>query len=223
MDLRKLNSLDKAYREEKSEENFRHLYEEASRIFLKVNRARYRKVIGADDNDADEVFDEVLLKLAGDPNVKDFGRMFSRSLLNAFKDFSKVTRRRLNRLEWDELSDDVDSGPLVDEPPNVKCIAVEDSYPVLEKNIADQKYLVDYICESAKIQLDPITAATVDLIKDDAGMTLNAIAKSLGLGQNGRNIVARRIERLSRHLPANCYILDFMPKDHEIKREFLSA
>lgn len=214
MGLLKLNNLAQAYLETKSANSFEDMYKEAKTNFLQLHRARLIRSGWGDTNDADEIFDSTILKLSRRDDLKDFGKSLSNALLTATLDFIKSARRYRNRFELtiDKETDDAPTLTVSDE------YQVEDI--VFTKGKGDQRQLITFILESAKIHEDPTMTDIIEGIKYYP--TINALAGALGLQ---RNTVDRKLRRLARlYLPKDHGdITDYLPRYMEVKREFITA
>lgn len=230
MNFEQLNTLYRQYRKHPSSPNFTDMYEEAAKLLRKINRSKVRSSGYGDFNDADQIFNDVIQKLAS-REVDDFGKALVRSLHNGRLNFFRGEQRRLNH--YDHYRTPGDTPEDEDAPTStVIVIAAPDEYEFTrKKKTEDQRQLISRILESAKILFDsttvtavvgpnsdPVTVTAVNEIM--TGVSVKSIADSLGIHHS---TVGRKIKRLAAFKPAADDLRDYFPTDHEVKREFLSA
>jgi len=214
------NMLAESFWSSKSQEDFRKLYDELTDVRRQSERIVMRNGFGA--HDAQEIFDDTLLKVVRREGIEDFYRTFIVSLKNARTDFYRKERRRTSRL-WNKLLPPPPANG--DDAPTLESARDEESEYFTEdvcerldkKKMTEQRQLLDHLLESAKIQDDPILGATVDGIECDK--TINAIAKSLGLP---RNTVYRKLRRLSKYYDEKVFgdLRDYLPSSIRLMSKF---
>lgn len=220
MEFEKLNIAFELYRSNPSQDNFSRFYNAAKELFFLPNRGKMITMGYPNTSDADEIFDDVVLKVAQKENVLNIGPLIRTSLRNARVNFVDSERRRRGKIGVyldEELSDGECSPKL--KPPEVESAEKEMLFNE-EKKRADQRQLVNSLLESAKIHLDPMMIAVIERVK--SGETPNAIATSYGLG---RNTIDRKLRNISRNFDRNrngC-ITDYIPEGLRMRREFVSA
>lgn len=218
LEFKKLNNAFKVYKADPTQSNLTEVYRIAQEIFLYANRGKLLAMGCRDTNDADSVFNDVFVKVTRKEVVLDLGAMLRTSLRNARVNFMESEKRRGDRVS--KYLDDDDEGQT-QTPEQMRSRSAEHDvfYSEKEKE-ANQRQLVDFILESAKIHLDPMMIAVIERIK--LGETPNAIATSFGVK---RNVIDRMIRKLARwHNPeVHGTITDYMPEGPRLKREFISA
>lgn len=183
-----------------------------------------------DNDDADMVFNDVIMRLA-ERDVDDFGKALVRALSNGRIDHFRKEKTRQkyvdNRVTVGEPNYEEDASTS-----NVTPEAPADEYVFnRRKNTEDQRQLISRILESAKIQFDPTTVTAVEGPGSDhvtvtavneikSGANAFSIARSLGIA---RNTVDRKILRLGRYLPEGCDIREYLPEGYGVKREYVIA
>lgn len=230
MDFEQLNMYYCRYRTSPTTYNFVDMYTEAKRLLRTLNRSKMRRSGYGDNDDADMVFNDVIMRMA-DRQVDDFGKALVRALSNGRIDHF---RKEISRLKH------VDSYTMVGDPDyeedaptsNVIPEAPADEYVFnRKKNTEDQRQLISRILESAKILFDPTTVTAVEGPDSDhvtvtavneikSGANAFSVARSLGLQ---RNTVDRKILRLGRFLPEGCDIREYLPDSVYVKSEYIPA
>jgi DNA-directed RNA polymerase specialized sigma24 family protein len=220
LEFEKLNIAFDLYRSSPSQDNFSRLYNAAKDLFFLPNRGKMIAMGYPNTSDADEIFDDVVLKVTQKENILDIGPMLRTSLRNARINFVDSERRRRGKIGvyLDEEFSDGECAPKL-KPPEVESAEKELLFNE-EKKRADQRQLVNSLLESSKIHLDPMMIAVIERVK--SGETPNAIATAYGLG---RNTIDRKLRNISRNFDRNrsgC-ITDYIPEGLRMKREFISA
>lgn len=193
MTLEKLNSKAVSYYASPTPDSFRELYEEAVAVFRKVNRS---SVIGSrkgDENDADEIFDTVILTLSREEDVRDFGRAMSARLKNARLVFFRNEGRRRKRYELtiDACEPDAPTNEVAAELTTEDIVIQR-----YKKKEADQRQLIDFLTDPTQVDHD--TTLIVSQFPQHESIT--ALAKALGLHHE---FAKRKIRRLARRYDAN--------------------
>ena len=192
MGLEKLNSAALKYFESRSDFNFETLYKEASEEFREENRAIIIRSGLGDHNDADEIFDKVILRLVNREGVRLFGNVMSTSLRNARYNFMRDERTRRSRYRL--ILDDSDTA-ISDEISEVG--AEEEFFFRQRKKESDQRQLIDFLVNDPS-KVDHDTTLIVSQFPQHSSIT--ALAKALGLHHE---YVKRKLRRLSRGYDAN--------------------
>lgn len=195
MSFEKLNKLADAYFSDRSQDAFRKLYDEARLTFQTHNRKRICGSGYGNINDADEILDDVILKLTSKQEVSGFGSQMSTALRNARVSWYRKEKARTWRFELT-----VDSAPAEDAPvyeiPDDKT--TEDI--VLEKcrkKRADQRQLIDsLVSDPSKVDFDTVRAVSEFPQYD----SITALAKALGMHHE---VVKRKLRRLASRYDAN--------------------
>lgn len=190
MPLQKLNRLADTYRDTKSDESFRELYDELSETSAINNSLVIRSGLG-DESDALEIFHDVLWRIVG--KSVEFGRVFHRSLKNARTDFFRKQARENKRIssieemtEWDDYGA---STPKVLQ----SDYSLEDDYFNEIKEI-DQRQLIDSLRQSVRTNqtMTSIIETYLDVLPSTKP---KEIARMLGLHNFD---VDRKLRSLSR-------------------------
>jgi len=198
LELTKLNTYAEEYRVTRTDVDFRRLYDEAWRVFGRVNRCSIVKSRLGDESDADCIFDTVIWKLAQRSDLRDFGKVLSSSLRKARLCYFRDESRRRTRVPVyldKEISSDEGALTLKDRLRDE--YRVEDD--VLQKKETDQLQLIDFLLDRVN---DPVTTLIVTQFKSSncGKMSITALAKALGLHHE---TVLRKLRSLVRHYDAN--------------------
>jgi hypothetical protein len=214
LSFEKLNKTSDAFFKDKTTDNFNLLYETAKVEFLTQHRRRLTASGLCTQNEADAIFDDVLLRLTSREFLQNFGLQLSTSLSNARKDFLKISLRR-NR--WCELGLDKsfdESTPMLkirDEiQTEVEVIKKED----------DQNQLIAYLSDPTQVDSD--TTTIVSIFLQEEYESVRALAKALGLHPEA---VSRKLRKLGHRYDANRFgnISDYLPEGLRVNRKYISA
>lgn len=196
MTLEKLNSVAAQYYASPTQDLFRELYAEATAAFRKVNRSQVVGSRKGDENDADEIFDSVVLTLSREVDVRDFGRALSARLKNARLTFFRNESRRRKRYEL-TLDSGTPDAPTFD--PAAELTTEDIVLQRNKKKEADQRQLIDFLVRSVKTD-----ATTTSIVEAYRFAPLSAkpteIAKSLGIHHE---TAKRKLHGLARRYDAN--------------------
>lgn len=230
MDFEQLNMYYFRYRREPSSITFADVYREARRLFLRLHRSKMRSAGYRDQDDADCVFHDVIMRQV-DRELDDLGKPLATALNNARIDYYRKEQTRAkyfdNSVSVEPRDYDEDASTSY-----VEAVSLNDEYEFTrKKNAKDQRQLISRILESVKIHFDSITVVAVEGILSDpitvvavneimSGASVQAVATALGLQ---RNTIDRKILRLGRFLPKDCIIHEFLPEGYSVKREYVAA
>lgn len=230
MNFEQLNMYYFRYRQEPSQTTFADVYREAVRLFLRLHRSKMRAAGYRDQDDADSVFNDVIMRQV-ERELDDLGKPLAVALNNARIDYYRKEQTRAKyfdpyvRVEPRDYDDDAPTSFAEPESP-------KDEYEFTrKKNTEEQRQLLSRILESAKILFDPTTVAAVEGPGSDpvtvaavneikSGANAFSIARSLGLQ---RNTVERKILRLGRYLPEECDIREYLPEGFYVKSAYIPA
>ncbi|PFZ19524.1 AsnC family protein [Bacillus wiedmannii] len=149
----------------------------------------------ANEHDITGLFHDVIQKVLESLRNNaggDFVKLFAVSLGNSYKSLLRKLRTRRKY----ELYD----GPNSDEEENTAMFeAIADEFDleehVIKKKEADQRELIDFLTDPAKVSDETTTAIVESFITNDGPTTPTAIGKKLGLHHS---TVIRKIERLAK-------------------------
>ncbi|MBG9735803.1 hypothetical protein [Paenibacillus alvei] len=168
------------------------------------------------------IFNETFMKVTHEFRGGDFVNLLSMSFRNARINYHKHRRYRERNEEYDESrkSENENKLNIVDTLRSETDTSGEVIINLYKKKEAQQRQLLNFLLESAKIQNDQTMTAIIEGLPRYP--TVMALAKALGLQ---RNTVDRKLRRLARNYNPEIHgdILDYFPDGVRIKREFLSA
>lgn len=214
LSFEKLNKTSDAFFKDKTPDNFNLLYESAKVEFLIQHRRRLMASGLCTRNEADAVFDDVLLRLTSRECLQNFGLQLSTSLSNARKDFLKVSLRRNRRCELGLDKSFDESTPMLEIRDSI-----ETDGEVLKKE-DDQSKLIAYLSDPTQVDSD--TTAIVSTFLQDEYESVRALAKALGLHPEA---VSRKLRKLAHRFDANRFgnISDYLPEGLRVNRKYISA
>ncbi|PGA34015.1 AsnC family protein [Bacillus wiedmannii] len=174
---------------------FTDLYTSLSEVYRDKLRYWSTSTYMANEHDITGLFHDVIQKVLNSlrNNVGgDFVKLFAVSLGNSYKSLLRKLRTRRKY----ELYD----GPNSDEEENTAMFeTIADEFDledhVIKKKEADQRELIDFLTDPAKVSDETTTAIVESFITNDGPTTPTAIGKKLGLHHS---TVIRKIERLAK-------------------------
>lgn len=208
--------------------NFEMTYIRYKRTILAISK-RYNRTTGIPIPDFVSALNEALWKAWSTYSASE-GRTFNtwvqtllkQSAINVVKSKEGTYyKRQISILDATPNSEEEDEPRLLIE--KSKCQDQNNDNDFIathKKKEAQQRQLLNFLLESAKIQNDPTMTAIIEGLPRYE--TVMALAKALGLQ---RNTVDRKLRRLARHYNPEIHgdILDYFPDGVRIKREFLTA
>lgn len=193
MCFEKLNNKAAAYYEAPTIPNFHGMYYEAAALFKEANRLGIVSHGAGDQNDADEIFDKVILSLSRKASIADFGRTMSSALKKERLQFFRNERRRQNRYKMSIDDDESPYSDTTDDASDVESAVLSK----LQKKEADQRQLIDFLVNDPG-QVDHDTTLIVSQFSQYDSIT--ALAKALGMHHE---FVKRKLRKLARRYDAN--------------------
>ncbi|MGG1641822.1 hypothetical protein ACIFQM_11110 [Paenibacillus sp. NRS-1782] len=214
LSFEKLNKTYDAFFKDKTTDNFNLLYETAKDEFLAQHRRRLIASGLCTQNEADAIFDDVLLKLTSREYLQNFGLQLATSLSNARKDYIKISLRRNRHYEQSLGISFDESAPILkirDE--------IQTEVEVLKKE-DDQHQLIAYLSDPSQVDSD--TTAIVSIFLQEEFESVRALAKALGLHPEA---VSRKLRKLGHRYDANRFgnISDYLPEGLRVNRKYISA
>lgn len=193
MKFLKLNTAAEQHSLSQTTETFQRLYDEASTSLRKINRAEIIRFRIGDENDADEIFDRVLIDIAGMAGVRNFGQTFDKALKFARYNFYRTEKRRNSRYQLKVNSgneEDIDL-EVADEQTVEQIIEFKQ-----RKKEADQRQLIDFLTDPDQVDHD----TTLIVSQFSQYDSITALAKALGMHHE---FVKRKLRKLARRYDAN--------------------
>ncbi|WP_157349610.1 sigma-70 family RNA polymerase sigma factor [Bacillus sp. EE-W1] len=174
---------------------FTGLYTSLSEVYRDKLRYWSTSTYMANEHDITGLFHDVIqkvLKSLRNNAGGDFVKLFAVSLKN---EYNSLLRKLRTRRKY-ELYD----GPNSDEEENTAMFeTIADEFDleehVIKKKEADQRELIDFLTDPAKVSDETTTAIVESFITNDGPTTPTAIGKKLGLHHS---TVIRKIERLAK-------------------------
>lgn len=200
MPLEKLNMLADTYRQTRSNETFRAIYDALGEK-RKIHQSIVIRSGLGDESDAIVIFHDVLIRILN--KDVEFGRIFFRSLKNGRTDFfRRKQRERTRQRSLNAMVDEMDEGAAT---PEILRSDYDLETEVVKKREADHRQVIDsLVSDPAKVDTVTTLIVTEFLRYDNNGAlqypSIAALAKALGLNHE---VVRRKLVRLSRHYDAN--------------------
>lgn len=199
MNLTQLNKLAVLHRDEQTQDTFYDLYKEARQLFLKVHIAMTVRGRRGDEHDAEESFDEAVMKLASRDDIENFGEALSAALKikRVFVERGNVRREKRYQVTVDK-TEEQDDGSHTAMCVLTDGVSTEDVVilNLTQKKDAQKRQLLSSLCDPAKVDHD----TTLIVSQFSQHNSITALAKALGMHHES---VKRKLLRLSRGYDAN--------------------
>lgn len=200
MNLTQLNRLAETHKAERTSEAFYNLYTEARKLFLKIHIAQTVRCRRGDAHDAEGTFDDLVMKLAYDDDVRSFGEMLSAALRIKRLEVERGNVRREKRIQQDvQRSEENEEGTLTLLNLLTDGVSAEDAVitSLTQKKDAQKRELLSSLIDPGKV-VDHDTRLIVSQFSRYPNV--NALGKAIGIHHE---VVKRKLRKLSRGYDGN--------------------